>query len=112
MLAVISLLSLVLVSFEAQASSHTFVVGSESTFVNVITRESLRNGRRVGRVRLDLREIAASCRALDAGFEGIVKVSPQRGVRGQQVSVDCLRRPDTPSVAVSDSPPEVTEIGS
>ena len=90
---IISVLLLsVLLAAEVQAGTATFAVGSESTFINVFTRESRRNGAKVGRVRVDLREIEALCRESDRSFEGFVRLVPPARSGPAAVTVDCLRR--------------------
>ena len=98
-----SILSILLLSFffaaEVQAGLATFAVGSDSTFINVFTRESQRNGSTVGRVRVDLRRIEALCRDGDRAFEGFVRLVPAARPGANTVVVECLRRADDSRVA-------------
>ena len=86
------LLPLVLVASGARAETATIVVGSESTFVNVITGERRKNGSRIGRVRLNLRQVEAACREADPAFEGFVRLVKRSPSPIGSVSVDCLQR--------------------
>lgn len=86
------LLPLVLVASGARAETASIVVGSESTFVNVITGESRKNGSRIGRVRLNLRKVEATCRETDAAFEGFVRLVKRSPSPVGSVSIDCLQR--------------------
>ena len=84
---------------EAQAGLATFAVGADSTFINVFTRESRRNGEKVGRVRVDLRKIEALCRDRGGAFEGFVRLVPEGRVRGNEVAIECLQRAEDPRMA-------------
>ena len=88
-----------LLASEVQAGLATFAVGADSTFINVFTRESRRNGEKVGRVRVDLRKIEALCRDRDGAFEGFVRLVPEGRVRGNEVAIECLQRAEDPRMA-------------
>ncbi len=93
------LLLSVLFASQAQASTATFAVSAESTFINVLTGESRRNGLKVGKVRVDLVEIEAFCREGDQSFEGFVRLVPGANADSGAVAVECLQRVEDPRMA-------------
>ncbi|MEM9174768.1 MAG: hypothetical protein AAGC67_06005 [Myxococcota bacterium] len=100
----ILLLSTCLFASQAWAGNQSFSVGWHSTFVNVRTGESQMNGVRVGRVRLDLEQVDASCRESDQAFEGFVRLVPVSRSGTGPVTVECLQRAGEGDMARASTP--------